>query len=50
MNILLIEDNLEISRGLEYSLKMNNYKVQIFSNINDAKRFLNIKENVIWFY
>jgi len=40
MNILLIEDNLEISRGLEYSLKMNNYNVQIFSNINDAKRFL----------
>lgn len=39
MNILLIEDNLEISRGLEYTLKMNNYKVQIFSNINDAKRF-----------
>ena len=40
MNILLIEDNLEISKGLEYTLKMNNYKVQIFSNINDAKRFL----------
>ena len=39
MNILLIEDNLEISKGLEYTLKMNNYKVQIFSNINDAKRF-----------
>ena len=40
MNILLIEDNFEISKGLKYTLKMNNYKVQIFSNINDAKRFL----------
>lgn len=39
MNILLIEDNQEISRGLEYTLKMSNYKVKTFANINDAKNF-----------
>ena len=41
MNILLIEDNLEISKGLEYTLKMSNYNVRTFANINDAKNFLN---------
>ena len=44
MNILLIEDNLEISRGLEYTLKMSNYKVKTFANINDVKNFLKCKE------
>ena len=41
MNILLIEDNLEISKGLEYTLKMSNYNIRTFANINDAKNFLN---------
>lgn len=44
MNILLIEDNLEISRGLEYTLKMSNYKVKTFANINDVRNFLKCKE------
>ena len=41
MNILLIEDNLEILKGLEYTLKISNYTVKTFANINDAKNFLN---------
>ena len=41
MNILLIEDNLEISKGLEYTLKISNYKVKTFLIFYDAKNWLN---------
>lgn len=41
MNILLIEDNDTIIKGLEYSFKLNNYNLISIKKINEAKMFLN---------
>lgn len=40
MNILLVEDNLGIQKGLSYSLKKNNYNVIVKSSIKDTKAYL----------
>ena len=40
MNILLVEDNLGIQKGLSYSLTKNNYNVIIKSSIKDTKAYL----------
>ena len=40
MNILLVEDNLGIQKGLGYSLTKNNYNVIIKSSIKDTKAYL----------
>lgn len=40
MNILLVEDNLGIQRGLSYSLTKNNYNVIVKSSIKDTKAYL----------
>lgn len=40
MNILLIEDNLGIQKGLSYSLTKNNYNVIVKSSIKDTKAYL----------
>lgn len=40
MNILLVEDNLGIQKGLGYSLTKNNYNVIVKSSIKDTKAYL----------
>ena len=45
MNILLIEDNLSIIKGLKYSLETNGYNVEYKTNTLDASSF--IKSNSI---
>lgn len=48
MNILLVEDNLGIQKGLSYSLTKNNYNVIVVSNIKDTKTYLDFnKPNLI---
>lgn len=47
MNILLIEDNLSIIKGLKYSLENNGYKVSYKTNIKDAKEYLNDNVDLI---
>ena len=41
MNILLIEDNQTIIKGLKYSFEKNNYNLIYRTNIKDAKELLN---------
>ena len=45
MNILLVEDNLSIIKGLKYTLETNGYNVEYKTNINDTKEY--IKSNNI---
>ncbi len=45
MQILLIEDNPSIIKGLEYSFNINNYTLIAKTNIHDAKEY--IKNNAI---
>ena len=40
MNILLIEDNISIIKGLIYSLKKNNLNLIYKTNIKEAKEYL----------
>lgn len=40
MNILLVEDNLGIQKGLSYLLTKNNYNVIVKSSIKDTKTYL----------
>ena len=40
MNILLVEDNLGIQKGLSYSRTKNNYNVIVKSSIKDTKAYL----------
>lgn len=46
MNILLVEDNQSITKGLIYSLESNNYKVFSTSTIKETKEFLNTNPEV----
>ena len=41
MNILLIEDNLSIIKGIKYNLEQNNYQVVAKTNISDSINNLN---------
>ena len=41
MNILLIEDNLSIIKGIKYNLEQNKYQVVAKTNISDAINYLN---------
>lgn len=41
MSILLIEDNINIVKGIKYNLELNDYVVVCKSNINDTKEYLN---------
>ena len=41
MNILLIEDNLSIIKGIKYNLEQNNYQVVAKTNISDYINYLN---------
>ncbi|HAB66668.1 MAG TPA: DNA-binding response regulator [Firmicutes bacterium] len=46
MNILLVEDNQSITKGLIYSLESNNYKVFSTSTIKETKDFLNTNPEI----
>ena len=41
MSILLIEDNINIVKGIKYNLELNNYVVVCKNNISDSKDYLN---------
>lgn len=40
MNLLLIEDNNTIIKGLEYTFKQNNYQITSISYLKEAKKYL----------
>lgn len=40
MDILLVEDNVSIAKGLEYSFKQNNYNLIVKNNLKDTITFL----------
>lgn len=46
MNILLIEDNLSIIKGLAYSFKKNNYNLTYKTNIKDTIEYLKFNNNI----
>lgn len=46
MNILLIEDNITIIKGLKYSFEKNNYNLIYKTTINDAKDYLKNNSNI----
>lgn len=46
MNILLVEDNLSIIKGLEYSLKTNGYNLSYKTTVKSALDFLNDNDNI----
>ena len=46
MNILLIEDNTTIIKGLKYSFEKNNYNLIYKTTINDAKTYLKDNSNI----
>lgn len=46
MNILLIEDNESIIKGLNYSLEMNNYNIVVKTKIKDAKEYIENNSNI----
>ncbi len=46
-NILLIEDNEYIVRGIKYLLERNDFKVSVAMNLNEALKLLENKYNLI---
>lgn len=44
MHILLIEDNLSISEGLQYAFSKNNYEVVVKQTVKESKLYLNNHE------
>lgn len=46
MNILLVEDNITIVKGLTYSFEKNNYNLISKNTVNDVKNYLNNNSNV----
>ena len=46
MNILLVEDNISIIKGLIYSLEKNNLHLIAKINIKEAKEYLNNNKNI----
>lgn len=46
MNILLIEDNLSIIKGLKYVLEKNNYNLVYVENVRGAKEYLKYNSNI----
>lgn len=44
MEILLVEDNLVIVKGLEYSFKQENYELNVATNLNQASKILKSKK------
>jgi DNA-binding response OmpR family regulator len=46
MNILLVEDNLTIIKGLKYTLEKNNYKLIYKTSLKDTTAYLNSNPKV----
>ena len=46
MNILLIEDNLSIIKGIKYNLEQNNYQVVAKTNMSDSINYLNSNNKI----
>lgn len=46
MDILLVEDNLSIIKGLTYSFERNGYNLIYKTNIKDAVAYLNANKNI----
>lgn len=46
MNILLVEDNLSIIKGLKYVLEKNNYNLVYFENVRETKEYLKYNSNI----
>lgn len=46
MNILLIEDNLSIIKGIKYNLEQNNYQDVAKTNISDSINYLNSNNKI----
>lgn len=46
MNILLIEDNLSIIKGIKYNLEQNNSQVVAKTNISDSINYLNSNNKI----
>ena len=46
MNILLIEDNLSIIKGLSYYFESNNYNLIYKTNISDALKYINENKKI----
>lgn len=46
MNILLVEDNESITRGLKYSFEKNNYVLLCKSSISEAKEYLSTNPKI----
>ena len=46
MNILLVEDNLSIIKGLTYSFEKNNYNLIYKTDIKDTIEYLNNRNNI----
>lgn len=44
MEILLVEDNLVIVKGLEYSFKQENYKLNVATNLKQASKIIKSKK------
>lgn len=44
MKILLVEDNISIKKGLEFSFKENNYEFDHTNNIESTREYLNKKK------
>lgn len=46
MKLLLVEDNENISKGLLYFFKKNNYNLISKNNINDAKKYIQNNKSI----
>lgn len=46
MNILLVEDNLTIVKGLDYAFKKHNYNLISKTNIKDTLNYINEYDNI----
>lgn len=46
MNILLVEDNLTIIKGLKYSFEKNNYNLTYKTNVRDSIQYITTNQNI----
>ena len=46
MNILLIEDNLNLIKGLKYSFEKNNYNLEYKTTVKDTIKYLNENNSI----
>jgi two-component system response regulator RegX3 len=49
-NILLVEDDLNLIDGLEYSLKKNGFNVDIARTVQEAFFFIKMGNTTYWFW